>query len=128
MDELTFYDGAYTGPQIDAAIRKITVIPAATYTLGGVSFTFRKFGRVIIVTTSGSNTSQLATNALLGTEAAISDDLLPLATEIRYFPVTGTVNAQFSLSAAGEFKVGYPSATMPANTTWRGTISYFSAS
>ena len=129
MDELEFYDGAYTGPQIDAAIAKVNALPAASYTLGGVRFTFRKSGRIVVVGTYGSNTDQLATNAWLGgTTAAVASDFLPLEAEVRYEQITGTVTAQFNLASDGTFRAGLPSATLAAGTNWRGTFTYVSAS
>lgn len=128
MDELVFYDGAYTGPQIDAAIAKIYAAPAATYTINGVSFAFRKWGRVVVVTTSGSNTAATSTSQYMG-NVSVAQDYYPPAAVISYFVATGAgAAAMFNLTAAGVLYVGNTSSVIPAGTTWRGTIVYISAS
>lgn len=101
---------------------------ASSYTIGGVTFTFRKQGKIVVVTTSGSNTNALATNASLGS-TTVDSDFFPAGTtaEIRYFLVTATTSVQFNLTTSGTFSIGYPSAQINASTTWRGTITYYAA-
>lgn len=100
---------------------------ASNYTINGVTFVFRKYGRVVVCTTIGSLTSPTSTSSSMGS-ATVDDAIKPLSTEIRYILVTPTDSIQFNLATDGTFSVGYSSAVIPAGTTLRGTFVYISAS
>ena len=78
------------------------------YTLNGVTFTFTKYGRIVIVTSSGIPTSPIPTNAYVG-EQTIDDRFRPLASTVSYVLATNAIGMQFNVRNNGTFTYGYSS-------------------
>lgn len=151
---LEYYDGAYAGAQIDSAVAKALApdtVPTAgsdalitsggvstamavkenEYVINGVSFKFRKFGRIVTVQASGTNTAQTSTSSYMGTASIASDYYPPTGGLITYSAVvslsSGLVFAQFNISSSGTLSVGFTTVAVPQNSNWRGIFAYYSA-
>lgn len=102
-------------------------LKAEAYTVNGVTFVFRKYGRVVVVTSSGTPTNAVATNAYAG-QVTVANDFKPVATEIQYALCTGTISCQINLSTAGVFQYGYASQQISTSSNVRMGFSYISES
>lgn len=103
-----------------------TLFAAQYYTINGVNFIFRRYGKVVVCTTDGSVTNEVATNASMG-NAQVADTFKPITTEIRYIQVTPSHVLQFNLNTNGLFQVGYASSTILGGVALRGTFVYIAA-
>lgn len=99
---------------------------AQFYAINGVNFIFRRYGKIVVCTTDGSVTNEVATNASMGS-AQVADILKPISPEIRYIQVTPAADIQFNLNQNGLFQVGYASSTIVAGVALRGTFVYIAA-
>lgn len=99
---------------------------AQYYTINGVNFIFRRYGKVVVCTTDGAVTNDVSTSASMG-NAQVADTFKPISTEIRYIQVTPTHVLQFNLNTSGLFQVGYASSTISAGLALRGTFVYIAA-
>ena len=96
---------------------------AQYYTINGVNFIFRRYGKVVVCTTDGTVTNEVATNASMG-NAQVADTFKPISAEIRYIQVTPAAVIQFNLNTNGLFQVGYASSAIVAGVALRGTFVY----
>jgi hypothetical protein len=99
---------------------------AQSYKINGVDFIFRRYGKVVILDTSGAVTEAVGTSSYMG-NVQVADMYRPLTTEIRYVQGTPTKTIQYNLNADGWFNVGYASDTIPAGTPLRGTFVYMAS-
>ena len=99
---------------------------AQYYTINGVNFIFRRYGKVVVCTTDGAITNAASTSAYMG-NAQVADTFKPISAEIRYIQVTPSHVLQFNLNTNGLFQVGYASSTISAGVALRGTFVYIAA-
>lgn len=103
-----------------------TLFAAQHYTINGVNFIFRRYGKVVVCTTDGAVTNDVSTSASMG-NAQVADSLKPISSEIRYIQVTPAAVIQFNLNTSGLFQVGYAYPEIAAGVALRGTFVYMAA-
>lgn len=106
-------------------VEAVIYLSENTYTINGVTFRFRKYGRVVVCTTEGNATSAIS-SSYMGS-ATVGAAYRPASSEIRYIQVTGSAVVQFNLNTAGVLQVGYATPDIAAGTAIRGTFVYISA-
>ena len=99
---------------------------AQFYTINGVNFIFRRYGKIVVCTSEGNVTNDVPTNASMG-NAQVADAFKPISSEIRYIMVTPVADIQVNLNTNGLFQVGYASSTIVAGVALRGTFVYVAA-
>ena len=111
----------------DLNVPSVSDLTAAQYyTINGVNFIFRRYGKVVVCTTDGAVTNAVSTSAYMG-NVQVADAFKPISAEIRYIPVTPAHIIQFNLNTNGLFQVGYASSTISAGVALRGTFVYMAA-
>ena len=99
----------------------------ATYTLNGVTYIFRKMGRIVNVISSGTCTAAMPMSTYTGGIVQVASAYYPLTGTVINAQATNTTAAQFNLSGAGELQVGWPGSEIPAGSTIRMSVTYISA-
>ena len=101
-----------------------------TYTINGLSFRFKRYGRVVVATCYGSTpTAAIATNAWSSNTVTVDDEYIP-ATDFRSGIVaaiaSGTMyGMQVAISSStGVFQVGYAAPQIPTTQTVRCEFVY----
>ncbi len=102
------------------------VTTAQSYTINGVNFIFRRYGKIVVCTTDGSVTNAVTSSAYMGSKT-VADSYKPITSEIRYVTVTPVATIQFNLSTNGTFQVGYAYPEIAAGVALRGTFVYVAA-
>lgn len=102
------------------------ITAAQYYTINGVNFIFRRYGKVVVCTTDGAVTNAVSTSASMGS-VKVADAFKPISSEIRYIQVTPASDIQFNLNASGLFQVGYAYPEIAAGVALRGTFVYIAA-
>lgn len=98
-----------------------------TITIDGISFIFRKYGRIVVCSTYGAASAAIPTGAYYGETGQLDAALRPLSADIRYVTVLADATMMFSVGADGVFRIGYPSREIAAGVTLRGEDVYISA-
>ena len=101
---------------------------SATYTINGVSFAFRRIGRIITVVSSGTPTNAVVVGADAGS-ATVSDEFKPVVAVTARVTAAQAANQsiQVSIGTNGTFSYGYPSADISTSSNIRCTFTYISA-
>lgn len=99
---------------------------ADSYIIDGITFTFRKYGRVVIVTSSGIPTSPIPTNASAG-NVTIADKYRPVAAAICHVMATNSIAFQMNIGTSGMFQIGYAEEAL-SGANVRVCMTYISAS
>lgn len=97
------------------------------YTLNGVLYAFRKWGRVVTVVSSGTCTADIGTGAPPTSAVQVGEKYRPLYGKIFYTQATATTAVQFNLDSGGYLNIGYAGTTIPAGSTIRMSVTYISA-
>ena len=92
-----------------------------------MTFTFRKFGRVVNVLSSGSPTTAVKTNAYVGS-VTLASAYRPVASYITYTLVSADKSVQVNISTAGVFQYGYSSEELATSSVLRASFTYIAAS
>lgn len=96
-----------------------------TYTLNGIDFTFSKYGRLVIVTSSGTPTSPITTNAYVG-DMTFDDRFKPAAGVIVHVLATKGIGMQVNIRSSGTFTYGFASSQIGSSNV-RVCLCYFTA-
>lgn len=92
----------------------IQAITSDTYTINGVTFTFQKSGRVVVVTSSGTPTNTVTTDAYAGS-TTVAAAFEPYEALIANVNATPGVGMQVNLSTSRTFRYGYSSANISSS-------------
>lgn len=92
------------------------------YTVNGITFRFRKFGRLVVVTSSGNPSTPIPTDAYMN-DVAVDNYYKPPFDVIINTSVTPTQSCQFFLGASGSLKLGYANTAISANA--RLNVAYY---
>jgi hypothetical protein len=101
-----------------------------TYTINGLDFRFKRYGRVVVATCYGSTpTAAIATNAWASDTVTVADEYIP-ATDFRSGIVaaiaSGTMYGMQVMigSSSGTFQIGYAAPQIPTTQTVRCEFVY----
>lgn len=109
-----------------AALRKSVSLLEKSYTVNGVTFEFRKYGRVVCVISSGTPTSAITTTGYAGSET-LDARLKPAGTFIVHITAIAGVTMQVNIGQAdGNFTYGIASSTIGTSSNIRCCFSYIS--
>lgn len=92
------------------------------YTVGGVTFTFSRSGNTVTVTSSGTPSSTVATNAYIAQDT-IADYYIPSSAIICNVLATTSIGIQMNINTSGVFKWGYASTAFSGSNV-RVSMSY----
>lgn len=92
------------------------------YTVNGITFRFRKFGRLVVVTSSGNPSTPIPTDAYMN-DVTVDNFYKPPLDVIINTSVTPTQSCQFFLGASGSLKLGYANTAISSNV--RLNIAYY---
>ena len=106
--------------------RIFDTVTAKTYTINGVTFSFRRVGRIVTVTSSGTPTVAVATNAYAG-NTTIDSDFFPLVAQTLHVAATPSTNMQVGVGTTGNLQYGYAGSQIGTSTNIRVCFSYIAA-
>lgn len=92
------------------------------YIVNGITFRFRKFGRLVVVTSSGTPTTPIPTDAYM-TSVAVDNFYKPSIDTIINTSVTTTQSCQFYLGTNGNLTLGFANTAISNNV--RLNIAYY---
>lgn len=104
------------------ALQSKTATYENNYTLNGITFKFRRFGKVVVVTSSGAPTVPIATGQYTD-PIQLGDYYKPPADIIINTTVTTSNALQFFVNSAGQLRLGYP--TEAISTNIRLNVAYY---
>lgn len=108
------------------ALKSELTVQTDSYTINGVTFEFEKYGRVIVVMSSGTPTVAVPTNAYAGSEQ-LDPKYKPIVSYNAKVAATGSTNMQVSITAnTNTFQYGYAGTQIPTTTNIRCTFAYIS--
>lgn len=108
------------------ALKSSLTVQTDSYTINGVTFVFVKYGRVVIVTSSGTPTVAVPTNDYAGSQQ-LDIKFKPIDSYNAKVPATGTTNMQVSITVSTcTLQYGYAGVQIPTTTNIRCTFAYIS--
>lgn len=105
-----------------ASLNGKTATHEHNYTVNGITFRFRKFGRLVVVTTSGTPTTPIPTDGYM-TSVPVDNYYKPNVDIIVNTSVTITQNCQFYLGTNSNLTLGYANTAITNNV--RLNIAYY---
>lgn len=98
---------------------------AKDFVIDGITFVFRRTGRVVSVVSGGTPTTAIPTDSYAGS-VTVDTQYRPINQVVLYVTATNTANMQINLATDGTFRIGFAS-TAISGTAVRCNFTYITA-